>query len=104
VTVEFVGPDAARASAIDTLAAASGAGCAHALVLCPREDTSDSQILRLIEQAHETSGDTHVVIHPSLSGDPPALDRRWSTLLEQAVTLHADIRLALRLPAPAGLR
>jgi hypothetical protein len=104
VTVEFVGPEATRASAIDTLAAASGAGCAHALVLCPRDETSDAQLLRLIEQAHATSADTQVVIHPVLTGEPPVLDRRWSTLLEQAVTLHADTRLALRLPAPAGLR
>ncbi|MBA4072476.1 MAG: hypothetical protein C0497_11660 [Gemmatimonas sp.] len=104
VTVEFVGPEATRASAIETLAAASGAGCAHALVLCPREDTSDPQLLRLIEQAHATSAETQVVIHPLLTGEPPVLDRRWATLLEQAVALHADTRLALRLPAPAGLR
>jgi hypothetical protein len=104
VTVEFVGPEAGRSSAIDTLAAAAGAGCAHALVLCPREDTSDSQLLRLIEQAHGTSGDTRVVIHPFLSGDPPMLDRRWSALLEQAMALHADTSLAMRLPPPTGLR
>ena len=104
VTVDFVGPEGTRSSAIETLAAASGAGCAHALVLCPREDTSDSQLLRLIEQAHATSEETQMVIHPLLTGEPPVLDRRWSTLLEQAVALHADTRLALRLPAPAGLR
>jgi len=104
VTVEFVGPEGTRSSAIETLAAASGAGCPHALVLCPREDTTDSQLLRLIEQAHATSQETRMVIHPLLTGDPPVLDRRWSTLLEQAVALHADTKLALRLPAPAGLR
>ncbi|HEY3287629.1 MAG TPA: hypothetical protein VGJ96_10990 [Gemmatimonadaceae bacterium] len=104
VTVEFVGPEAGRSSAIETLAAAAGAGCAHALVLCPRDDTSDSQILRLIEQAHATSLETQVVIHPFLTGEPPVLDRRWSTLLEHAVALHADTRLTLRLPAPTGLR
>ncbi|MCX5762479.1 MAG: hypothetical protein NTW72_13425 [Gemmatimonadetes bacterium] len=104
VTVDFVGPDGMRASAIETLAAAAGAGCAHALVLNPREDTSDGQLLRLIEQAHTTSADTQVLIHPYLTGEPPMLDRRWSTLLEQAMALHADTRLALRLPAPAGLR
>ena len=104
VTVDFVGPDGMRASAIETLAAAAGAGCAHALVLNPREDTSDGQLLRLIEQAHTTSADTQVLIHPFMTGEPPMLDRRWSTLLEQAMALHADTRLALRLPAPAGLR
>lgn len=104
VTVDFVGPDGIRASAIETLAAAAGARCAHALVLCPRDDTLDGQMLRLIEQAHATSADTQVVIHPLLAGEPPMLERRWSMLLEQAVALHGDTRLALRLPAPAGLR
>ena len=104
VTVEFVGPEAGRASAIETLSAAAGARCAHALVLCPRDDTSDPQLLRLVEQAHAASAETQVVIHPFLSGDPPTLDRRWSSLLEQAVALHADTRVALRLPAPTGLR
>lgn len=104
VTVEFVGPEATRASAVETIAAAAGVGCPHALVLCPREDTTDSQLLRLIEQAHARSAETQIVIHPVLTGEPPVLDRRWSTLLEQAATLHADARLALRLPAPTGLR
>ncbi len=104
VTVDFVGPDGMRASAIETLAAASGAGCAHALVMCPKDDTSDGQMLRLIEQAHHTSADTQIVIHPFLTGEPPMLDRRWSVLLEQAVALHGDARLVLRLPAPTGLR
>jgi len=104
VTVDFVGPDGMRSSAIETLAAAAGAGCPHALVVCPKDDTIDGQMLRLIEQAHQTSGETQIVIHPFLTGDPPMLDRRWSALLEQAVALHGDTRLALRLPAPAGLR
>jgi hypothetical protein len=104
VTVEFVGPEGTKVSAIETLAAAARAACPHALVLCPRDDTSDGPLLRLIEQAHATSAETQVLIHPFLTGEPPMLDRRWSTLLEQAVGLHADTRLALRLPAPAGLR
>jgi hypothetical protein len=61
-------------------------------------------MLRLIEQAHATSPETQIVIHPLLTGEPPVLDRRWSTLLEQAVALHADTRLTLRLTAPTGLR
>ena len=32
------------------------------------------------------------------------LDRRWATLLDQAMAMHADTRLALRLPPPTGLR
>jgi hypothetical protein len=104
VTVDFAGPEGTRASAIETLETAVRAGCAHALVLCPRDDTSDSQLLRFIEQANVASPEAQIVIHPVLTGEPPVLDRRWATLLEQAVALHADTRLALRLPAPAGLR
>jgi hypothetical protein len=104
VTVEFVGPDGMRASAIETLAAADGAGCAHALVLCPNENTTDGVMLRLIEQAHATAPKSEVVIHPFLSGEPPMLDRRWAALLEQAIAVHADTRVVMRIPAPAGLR
>jgi pyruvate-formate lyase-activating enzyme len=105
VTVDFVGPDATVSHAIETLFAAAGTRCAHALVLCPRDDTSDTVILRTIERAHEASGATEMVIHPPLpAGDQPMLDRRWATLLDQAVTMHANIRLALRIPPPAGLR
>jgi hypothetical protein len=32
------------------------------------------------------------------------LDRRWAMLLEQAISVHADTRLALRIPPPTGLR
>jgi len=44
------------------------------------------------------------VIHPFLSGEPPMLDRRWVTLLEQSLGLHADTRIVMRIPAPTGLR
>jgi hypothetical protein len=105
VTVDFGVPDATITRAIETIAEASHAGCAHALVLCPRDGTPDGQVLRVIEQAHGASADTQVVIHPpSPTGEQPALDRRWAALLDQAMTMHADTRLALRLPPPAGLR
>jgi hypothetical protein len=104
VTVEFVGPDAMVTNAIETLAAAAGAGCAHALVLCPREDTTDGQLLRLVEQAHGASVATQIVLHPPMSSETPGLDRRWASWLEQAMTAHADTRIAMRLPPPGGLR
>jgi len=105
VTVEFWAPDATLAHVIETIAEAAHARCAHALVLCPRDDTSDGQVLRVIEQAHGASADTQVVIHPpSPTGEHPMLDRRWAALLDQAMATHADARLALRLPQPAGLR
>ena len=108
VTVEFVGPETMVTNAIETLAAAAtatGAKCANALVLCPRDDTSDGQMLRIVEQAHRASPSTQIVIHPPTpTGEQPMLDRRWAALLDQAISTHEDTRLALRLPPPAGLR
>lgn len=105
VTVDFWIPDSTLANVIETIAEASRAKCAHALVLCPRDDTSDGQVLRVIEQAHGVSANTQVVIHPPApSGEQHALDRRWAALLDQAMTTHTDTRLTLRLPPPAGLR
>jgi len=105
VTVDFWVPDSTIAHVIESISEAARARCAHALVLCPRDDTSDGQVLRVIEQAHGVSADTQVVIHPPApTGEQPMLDRRWATLLDQAMATHADTRLALRLPPPAGLR
>lgn len=105
VTVEFIGGEAMLDHVISTVAAAAKGGCAQALALCPREDTTDSSLLRLVEEVHAASADTQVVIHPFLTGDlNPMLDRRWASLLEQASAMHADVKLALRLPPPTGLR
>ena len=105
VTVESWVPDVTLSRAMETIGEAARAKCAHALVLCPRDDTSDGQVLRIVEQAHGASAETQIVIHPpSPTGEQPMLDRRWSALLDQAMGTHADTRLALRLPPPAGLR
>lgn len=105
VTVEFTGSDAATAQAMSTLSIAAEAKRAQALVICPKEDTTDAQVLRLVEAAHVASPAVEVVIHPHLvSGDTPAVDRRWSSLLEQAVVMHSDCRLVTRISPPAGLR
>lgn len=105
VTVEFTGTEASLDHALMTIRTAAKAGCAHALVLVAREDTPDSAMLRLIEEVHRESASTQVVIHPFPTGEvPPVLDRRWATLLEQAVTMHADVKIGLRLPPPTGLR
>lgn len=105
VTIEFGGPDAATTHAMHTIEAAAAAARAHAVVLCPRDDTSDAQILRVIEQTSQASPATEIVIHPPSAGaEVVSLDRRWSTLLEQALITHGNCRLALRIPPPAGLR
>jgi hypothetical protein len=105
VTVDSWIPDVSLTHVIESIGEASRAMCAHALVLCPRDDTSDGQLLRVVEQAHGASAQTQIVIHPpSPVGDLAMLDRRWAALLDQAMAVHADTRLALRLPPPTGLR
>lgn len=105
VTVEFTGPDATITHAINTLSVAAKAGCRHALVLCPRDETTDAQVLRIIEQASQASKAVEVVIHPTApTSESTMLDRRWSMLLEQAMATHADCCVLVRIPAPAGLR
>lgn len=106
VTVEFTGSEASVDHAIATISTAAKAGCAHALAICAREETPDSLMLRLVEEARRASAATQVVIHPffQMGDNSPMLERRWAGLLEQAMAMHADVRLALRLPPPTGLR
>ena len=89
---------------LETLRAAAAAGCDNALVLMVRDDTSDAQLIRIVEQAHGASAGTMIVVHPGPAGERPTLDRRWATLIEQAIGIHMDTRLALRIPGPAALR
>ena len=90
--------------ALETIAVAAGAKHDHALVLAPREETSDGQLLRIVEQASSVSRGTMIVIHPCPSADGGSFDRRWSALLEQAAALHGEVRLVLRIPPPVGMR
>jgi len=103
VTIEGNAADASVERGIRTLQAAAAAGMQHALVLSPNEQTSDHQLLRVVEQAHGVSGATQIVIHPP-SGVPMDRERRWMTLLERAAALHTDVRFALKLPPPTGMR
>jgi hypothetical protein len=87
----------------ESLQTASQCGMQHALVLCVDERTTDAQILRLVERTHATSTATMVVVHPG-AGTPVDRDRRWTTLFERAGSLHGDVRLALKVPPPTGMR
>jgi hypothetical protein len=89
--------------ALESLRVAAGAGMGHALVVSVDGGTTDAHVLRVIERAHEVSGATVVVVHPS-TGAPVDRDRRWTTLFERICALHGDVRLALRLPPPTGMR
>lgn len=104
VTVEFTGSEAALDHAIASLKAAATGKVAQALALVPREDTSDSMLLRLIEETHAASAAAQVVIHPPVGENAHSLDRRWANLLEQAMAVHADSRLAMKIAPPTGLR
>ena len=89
--------------AFESLHVAAGAGMQHALVVSVDERTTDAHVLRVVERAHEASEATTVVVHPS-AGTPVDRDRRWTTLFERVAALHGDVRLALKLPPPTGMR
>lgn len=89
--------------AIESLRVCADAEIAHALVVSVDAGTTDAQVLRVVERAHGTSAATVVVVHPS-AGAPVDRDRRWTTLFERLAALHGDVRLALRLPPPTGMR
>jgi len=95
--------DSQVANASTSIKEAAKAGVQHSLVLIADERTSDSAVLRAVEQAHSASEATVVVIHPA-TGTPVDRDRRWTMLLERTMAQHDDVRLALRLPPPTGMR
>ncbi|HET6680651.1 MAG TPA: hypothetical protein VFG84_05580 [Gemmatimonadaceae bacterium] len=90
--------------AIQTLQAAAESSVEHALCLVLRDDVNDGQILRVVERAHAGSDAVAIILHPGPEGERTALARRWALLVEQAMTVHPDIRLTFRLPGPAALR
>lgn len=103
VTLEGPLMDAHIERALESIRAAAAAGIEHAMVLAPGDQTSDGQMLRIVEQTHGASAKTVVVIHPP-HGSPVDRDRRWVTLIEKSAGVHGDVRLALRLPPPTGTR
>lgn len=95
--------DAQNDRALESVKTAATSGLQHALVICVDERTTDSHMLRIVERAHAASESTAIIVHPS-AGAPVDRDRRWITLVERAAALHGDVRLALRLPPPTGMR
>jgi hypothetical protein len=84
-----------------SLAAAANKQVKHALAIVPVAGASDAQLLRIVEQVHAASGETAIIVHPTVesASDP---DRRWILWLERAALVHADVRVLPRLPAPTG--
>jgi organic radical activating enzyme len=103
VTLDGPAVEANADRAFESMQVAAKAGMQHALVICVDERTTDAHVLRIVERAHATSEEMMVVVHPS-TGAPVDRDRRWTTLFERAATLHRDVKLALRLPPPTGMR
>lgn len=103
VTVTGGPSDWSLERAMESLKTASSHRTEHALVLCPTEQATDSQLLRAVEQAHAVSEKAQIVVHPP-TGMPIDKDRRWVALIERAANLHSDVRLMLRLPTPVGMR
>ena len=84
-----------------SLGVAAKHGVPHALAIAPPETTSDATLLRIVEQMHAASADTQVVVHPA--GERVAEhDRRWVMWLEQAMAVHADVRVIPRWPTSAA--
>jgi hypothetical protein len=91
------------ANALETIKNAGAIKAKPALVISADERTTESAVLRMIEQANAANEAVSVIIHPE-EGAPVDRDRHWTLLLERATALHEDVRLALRLPPPTGMR
>jgi organic radical activating enzyme len=103
VTLDGPTLEAQSDRAFESLRVAAKAGMQQALVMIVDERTTDAHVLRAVERAHAASESTVIVVHPGPM-IPVDRDRRWMTLFERAAALHSDIRLALRLPPPTGMR
>ena len=103
VTVEAGTLELQSDRAIESRKVAAEAGIAHSLVINADANSTDAHFLRIVEKAHGTSGATMVVLHPGPT-TPVDRDRRWTTLFERLSGIHGDVRLALRLPPPTGMR
>ena len=104
VTIDFGAPSATSDRALEMLAVAAQSKIDHALVLPLREGVTDQVVLRLIEQAHVVSAGTKIVVHPLPGEEKRGLDRRYTALIEQAASVHSDVRLTLPVPSPVGIR
>lgn len=79
--------------ALESLSVAAQLGWQHALLLAAGARESDGALLRVVEQAHRASAGTMIVVHPAPGAVATPRDRRWTEFLEQASTLHDDVRL-----------
>lgn len=70
---------------------------AHAIAIVPDPAVGDAPLLRIVEQVHEASAASQVVVHPVVERAPEQ-DRRWVHWLERAMAVHEDVRILPRWP------
>jgi hypothetical protein len=70
---------------------------AHAVAIVPDASLGDAPLLRIVEQVHEASEASQVVVHPVVDRSPEQ-DRRWVHWLERAMAVHGDVRILPRWP------
>ena len=73
---------------------------AHAVAIVPDPGIGDAPLLRIVEQVHEASPVSQVVVHPVIERAPEQ-DRRWVHWLERAMAVHGDVRILPRWPVNA---
>ena len=71
---------------------------ATAVAIVPDAGLGDAPLLRIVEQLHEASATSQVVVHPVVDRSPEQ-DRRWVHWLERAMGVHDDVRILPRWPA-----
>lgn len=101
VTMDGTEGAAAVERACATVALSARKHVAHAVALLPSETLSDGPLLRIVEQMHEASAEVQIVVHP-LAERALQHDRRWALLLQQAMAVHADVRILPRWPMAAA--
>jgi hypothetical protein len=70
---------------------------AHAIAIVPDNAIGDAPLLRIVEQVHEASAASQIVVHPVVERAPEQ-DRRWVHWLERAMAVHEDVRIHPRWP------
>ncbi len=81
-----------------TIRLAANKHVAHSVAIVPGETLSDGPLFRIVEQIHEASSETQIVVHPVMEQSVEH-DRRWVIWLERAMSVHADVRVLPRWPS-----
>jgi aromatic ring-cleaving dioxygenase len=100
VTMDGAEGAAAVERVCSTIAMTAKKHVAQAVAIIPADALSDAPLLRIVEQIHDASGEAQIVVHP-VAERAAEHDRRWTLWLEQAMALHADVRVLPRWPQVA---